>query len=159
MYNKQLFMLLFIWILCSFILTKCFTGLLLKTYFIHKPSLAINTLEDIVKDHGISVTGKISLNLLKLIKPDIFDILIKRLVFYENKLGINTEMRPISFDNIHVIKDIMNRKAVILAPLNLAENFELIHPNIKMAENKYFLQFVYWYVLKSHPRSKKIYQV
>ena len=159
MYNKNIFIVLFIWVLCSFILTKCFTGLLLKTYFIRKPTLAINTLEDIVNDPDISVTGKITLNLIKSYKPEIYDILIKRLEIYENKLGINTELDPNESENEQIIKDVINRKAVLLQSLYVAEMVELVHPHIKVAENKYFLQYQYWYISKSHPNSKNIYIV
>ena len=158
-YSISIFIVLFIWMICSAILTKCFTSILLETYFIRKPSLAINTLDDILNDPDISVTGKRSLNILKSFKPEIYDILIERLENYENKLGINTESDPNASENEQVIKDIMNRKAVLLASFFDAEMFELIHPYIKKAENIYYHQHHYWYVSKSHPRCEMIYKV
>ena len=80
--NNWIFIVIFTWIFCSTILTKCFTGLLLKTYFLQKPSLTVNSLEDLVNKPNISVTGKYSLKLIKLFKPEFYEILIKKLEDY-----------------------------------------------------------------------------
>ena len=116
-YNNQVFMLLFNWILCSTILIKCFTGLLLNTYFIRNPTLTANTLEDIVYNPDISVAGKFSLAEIKSSRPELFEILKQKVIDYENKLGVNTLENANSIFNQKLINDVMNRKAVILVSL------------------------------------------
>ena len=139
-------------------LTNCFTSLLLKTYFIRKQSLTINTLEEVVNDLGISVAGRVGLLGIKSLKPEFYDILNKRVINYENKLGIDSWKDANLILSEIVLKGVINQKTVILLPLKDAILYEILYPKLKAAELKYSPQYYYWYISKNHPRKKRIYQ-
>ena len=158
MNNEKLFIVIFTWVLCSAIITKCFTGLLLNIYFIRRPSLTVNSLEDLDYNPNINVAGKWSLNELKLFDPEYFEILIKRLNAYENELGFDSLYDPLAIFDERLINDIMNRRAVVLLAEDDAQSYQMIYPNFKSSENKYSLQYYHRYISKNHPSYKMIYQ-
>ena len=57
-----------IWIMCSRVLSLSFTSLLLRTYNTRIESLTVETLEEIVSEHQLSVVGSRALNEIKLYK-------------------------------------------------------------------------------------------
>ena len=132
-------LILFIWILCSRILSLSFTSLMLRTFNTRSPSLTAETLEDIVSKRNLLVLGRRALNDINLYKPEIYDSLINRLKFYESKLGIvdNEDVRSLSKEPI--IRDIVDRKAVLIVPTIFTVMIPSIFPgaNLIASDTKY----------------------
>ena len=74
-------------LLSTTVLTKCFTSLLLGTFFKTKPSLTVETLEDIVSNPEINVIGRNTINELKSFYPEIYENIHKRNIDYEKQLN------------------------------------------------------------------------
>ena len=157
--NPITYLTLFIWLICTTILAKCFTSLLLNTYFKSKPSLTVETVEDIANNPNLWVTGKRALLEIRSFKPKIYEILHKRLVEYESRYNIsNTHFIDI---NAQVLNDIIERKAVQLMSTPEARTLKSLHPkiNLMVSKYKYNLKMHFTYVSKSHPKSKQIFQM
>ena len=106
---------LFLWILFSRVLSLSYNSLLLRTYNIRTRSLTVETLEDIVSKPELLVIGSRSVNEIKLYKPNIHKALINRVIKYESQLNIDvTNARSLSKESL--IRDIVNRKAVMIVP-------------------------------------------
>ena len=78
----SVYILLFVWILGLNILNKAFISLLLKTFFKVKPTLTVDTLDDIVSNPGLQISGRKTLEEIKLFKPGIYDEFEKRIKLY-----------------------------------------------------------------------------
>ena len=159
MNDKVVYSLLFIWILSSTILAKCFTSLLLNTYFIRKPSLTVETLEDIVSNPGLSVSGKRSLIQIKSFKPEIYDILNKRLKEYESGLGIDSGSNPNAVLGKRVIQDVLNRKTVLMLTNYDTIIIKNFHPRLMESQHKAITTFEFSYISKHHKYYTKIYSL
>ena len=149
------FLLLFIWLLFSSILTRCFTSVLLGTFFKTKPTLTVETIEDLVSNPDIKLWGRDSLNFFKLSKPKIYEILYKRLIDKNSETFFKLSSKP------EVINDIKQRKAVILA---YGSRFDIIkcmyfNVNLQVSRHKYNQQVYFTYISKEIANSKLIYQM
>ena len=145
--------------LCSTVLTKCFTGLLLNTYFMKKPSLTVDTFEDIDSNPGLSIAGRVGLRELKFLKPDLYLTLNQRLIEYENRLNVNTN----SYNDIvnrDIVRDIIDRKAVLIVNSKQTNILKSLYPesNLMESETKYSLLHRFCYVTKNAPNFRLIYR-
>ena len=155
------FILLFACLLFITVLTKCFTSLLLGTFFKTKPSLTVETLEDIVSNPEINVIGKDTIKELELFNTEIYEIIRKRNVDYEKQLNIS-EMEEAEINTLSkVIKDVYQRKTVIITNSLVSKSFKLLTHLIDLmeSEHKYCQTFVYTFVSKSFPNYKQIYRM
>ena len=155
------FILLFSCLLCITVLTKCFTSLLLGTFFKTKPSLTVETLEDIVSNPKINVFGRESIKEIKLINPKIYEIIHKRSINYEKQLNVYGKKEIDMLKMSKLIKDIEERETVILFNSLNAKSVKIfLHLNNLMeSEHKYSQHFIYTYVTKTLPNYKQIYRM
>ena len=141
-----------IYLVCLTILTKCFTSILLNTYFIKRETFTANTFQDIIDKPGISVAGRYSLRLIRSTKPEAYEKLFHRVIDYENSLKISDN--DLIFDlllNPIFGEDIINRKAVAILGTREAEYLKNLYPDSKImeSENKYNHFFSFYYVTKN----------
>ena len=133
--------------LCSTLLTKCFTSLLLRTYFKTKTSITVRTLEELVDRPDVSIAGRLGLIEIIQQKPEVFNNLVNRLLVYENKLGIDsTEMTHLARNK--VIEDVNEGRAVIITDTFHTNLFTRIYPNLNLIQSdvKYNQRFIFCYV-------------
>ena len=160
-YKLAKFILLFTWLLCSTILNKCFTSLLLKTYFKTKPFLAVETLEDIVSNPKMKIIGKQALLQIKSFKSNIYQNLNERLNKYERELNIsNVDLMKV-LTNSQVFNDVNEGKTVLLVDSHESHMFRDIYPLIKLkvSKHKYSHQIIYSYISRSHSKYEQIFQM
>ena len=150
-----------IYLVCLTILTKCFTSILLNTYFIKKETLTAETLQDIVDNPGLCVAGRRSLRYIQSIKPDIFEKLFDRVIDYENSLNINSDKNMNDLTSPFLWEDIINRKAVAIVDSNSAEIFKNFYPDSKIMESEYKYNhfFSFSYVTKNVRNFTEIYKM
>ena len=151
-------MVLLIWILCSQVLSLSFTSLLLRAYNTKSPSLTVETLEDIVSKPKLSIVGSRSVNEIKLYKPDIYESLISRVNQFEYKLGINEKANARNLNNQSIIKDIVERKAVMIVATTIAQMIPNLNfkADLKASDTKYNSVIRYSYVSKGLPHHHRI---
>ena len=151
-------MVLLIWILCSQVLSLSFTSLLLRAYNTKSPSLTVETLEDIVSKPKLSIVGSRSVNEIKLYKPDIYESLISRVNQFEYKLGINEKANARNLNNQSIIKDIVERKAVMIVATTIAQMIPNLNfkADLKASDTKYNSVIRYSYVSKGLPHDHRI---
>ena len=150
-----LYVLLFIWLLFSTILSKCFTSVLLGTFFKIKPTLTVETLEDLVSNPGIKIIGRESLDHFMSTKPKVYEILRKRLFVTNSEKILKILLTP------EVMNDMINRKAVLLHDSHQRKAIQSLFPeiNYKESEHKYNQQIIYTYVSKDNTNYEKIFQM
>ena len=148
-------------LLSTTVLTKCFTSLLLGTFFKTKPSLTVETLEDIVSNPKINVIGRESLKELKVFNPEFYEIIHKRNTDYENLLNVSDLNEGEVFQDINMIKDVDQSKTVVLLNSLNAKSLKIFFHlnNLMESEHKYSQNFIYSYVTKSLPNYKQIYRM
>ena len=156
----SVYILLFVWILGLNILNKAFISLVLKTFFKVKPTLIVETLEDIVSNPNLHIAGKDFLHEIKLFKPDIYDILLKRILNYEQLMGVKNESNEdIDFSKFQ--SDVYNHKTVLLLPSFGAKIIKEINIdfNLMTSPVKYCQRFQYYYISKSYIHYRPIYEL
>ena len=157
--NLDIFYTICIWLLCSTILTHCFNTLLLKSYFRTKSTLTAETLEDIVSNKDLFAVGREGLREIKATKPEIFDILDKRLNQYEKQININSLEMPDLF-SYPVLMDVWNQKVVLILKSYSRMNFQKLRPDLNIFQSKhgYTPQFCITHIVKSHSHFKQIFR-
>jgi len=153
----SIYILLFVWILGLNILNKAFISLLLKTYFKVKPTLTVETLDDIVSNPDLLIAGKDFMKEIKLFRPDIYDTLKNRILKYEKELN---EKSSEDWLNI-LMKDVFNGKAVYLINSVTVEFNKHLYfdSNLISSPVKYCPNYIYYYVSKSYLHHKQIYRL
>ena len=120
----------------------CFVSLLLKVYFIQKPTLTVHTLQDIVDDPDLKIVGRDGLNEIKSFKPDIYAMLNPRLKEYEDSLGIISG-NPQQLVNNRLMKDVFDRKAVLIISSNIKKVLQNIYPYYNLQESEQNMNSLY----------------
>ena len=159
-HRKTIITLLFVWLLCTTILSQCFTSVLLKVYTIKKPSLTVQTLEEIINNPNLLVAGYIGLKQLEPYRPDIFHALEERVLNYHDRLNISLDNR-MSLTNEGLVKDIIERKSVAIIHTFGTDLLKLFYPesNLMESEQKYTQLFRYSLVSKNFFKNKEIYDL
>ena len=159
--KSETFIVIFVWIICSTILNKCFTSLLLRTFYITKPSLTVETLEDIASDSELKVIGRNGLNELQEINQQIYEIIYEKIDSYSQELGLLTQRLPDLVGTTQIFDDVQERKAVLMINSEMANLIKVFYPEINLmeSEHKYNQQFFYTYVSKGIPNSEQIFQM
>jgi len=158
----SVYILLFVWILGLNILNKAFVSLLLKTFFKLKPTLTVETLDDIVSNPDLLIAGKDYIHEIKLFKPEIYDILERRITKYEEMLGIGGLFeRPLEEILNILMKDIFNRRAVYLVRTIRVEIAKKLYFDLNLMSSpvKYCQRFEYYYISKSYLHYKPIHRL
>ena len=149
------------WIICSTILSLSFKSLLLRTYFERRPTLTVNTLDELISMPELSIAGRQSVNELKYLRPDLHKTLKDRVNRYETKMAINTRMSGKQLINEKLIKDMIERKAVFLTTTHSATLLKSIYTDssLKESDNKYNAHYRYSYVHKECPHKEAIFNL
>ena len=137
-YKFKLALLLIIWIICSLILTKSFTGLLLKTYYKEEFVPLINNLDEINEYPELLIAGRLKTirkfeNSLEKYPGFNINTTIKRILRYQfrNKKLFIKEVDTFS---PKIIEDMIMLKSVILAD---SESVESIFDIYRQYENQF----------------------
>ena len=151
---------LFVWLICSTLLSKCFTSVLLNVYAIKKASLTVQTFEDIANNPDLLVAGYIGLKDLEPYRPDIFQALKDRVIDYHKRLKISL-LDVKELVKKELIKDVISRKSVIITSSFTTEMLKLYYQdmNLMESEQKYSLLFRYSLVSKHFSKHKDIYNL
>ena len=159
-HKNAITLLLFVLLICSSILSKSFTSILLNVYTIKKPSLTIQTMDDIINNPDLFVAGFISLKKLEHYRPDIFHALKERVINYHKILNIKLDDNMYLLDD-KLIRDIISRKSVALMSTLETELMKLYYPdsNLKESESKYNQLFSYSLVSKNVVKHKEIFDL
>ena len=152
---------LYSWIICSTILSLCFKSVLLRTYFDRKPLLTVHTLDDLVSKPELFISGRISVNEMKYFRPDLFDKWKDKVDTYEKTLGINTGKGGRNMMNERLIKDVIDRKTVLLTNTVSVRMLKWIYSDssLKESDYKYIAIYRYSYVHKDCPHREAIFKV
>ena len=158
--NLTLYLDIFIYIICSTILTKCFTSFLLNIYFIQNPSLFVETLEDIISKPNLFIAGRVGLKEISTTKPKIYEILFKRLLVYEKSLNINTQ-NFMGMRDQRIQRDVLKRKAVFIVNTMQAQVLKNVNPfePIMDSPKKYNLLLRFSFVTKNAQNFTQIYRM
>ena len=156
--RKTMIMLIYTWILCSTILTFCFTSVLLNVYTIKIPSITVKNLEEIVKKPRLLVAGYTALLPLRSNRPDIFHALKDRVANYHNKLKMDLYNERVLPENLKLVHDIVQRKAVVLVPTFTVDMFKRFHrnSNLKESDEKLHVFFRFSLISKNIPKHKEV---
>ena len=142
-----------IWYLSATIMQMCFTSLLLGVYFLRKPSLTAESLEDLVENPNLLIGGYYSFKEIKDLEPDIYDKLEHRVRQYDTYLGYELyQSRPILYLMDHkLVKDIINRKAVFMVDSYFGGVFQRFYPgaDLMLSQNKYAQHYSYFFATKN----------
>ena len=157
-HRKTIILLLFVWLMASTLLLQFFTSVLLNVYTIKKPSLTVQTLEDIVNNPDLLVAGYKGLKEIEPYKLDLFDALEERVKNYHKTL----KMSLYDIKELHkreLIKDIIARKSVLISSTFVTNMLKLFNPdaNIMESEHKFFSLLKYGLVSKKFSKHKEIY--
>ena len=114
------------------ILSKCFTSILLNTYFIKKETLTAETFQDIINNPDLYVAGRRGLRYIQSIKPEFFEKLFDRVIDYENSLNLNSDKGLEELLNPFLWKDIINRKAIVIVDFSDVNIFKNLYPDSKI---------------------------
>lgn len=156
-----LYILLFTWVLTASFITRAFQSILLNIYYKSKPELTVYTLEDIVDKPDLLIAGSEFLKNIEEIKPDIYKNIEPRVKSYEKEMDIDfktTGAINSAFYSDQVVRDVINRKAVLLVNSYQRKLFKIIYQNHLLLESdvKYGQTFLYSTVNKSIPYSYRI---
>ena len=158
-----IYTLLYIWIINTTILSIAFSSLLLETYFLTEHSLTVETLDDIINNPKLYIGGKMAAKQLQYRDSSVYKNIMKRVIDYENKMNINSENNnEIKYlSNLEIIKNIYDRKAILLLNTFWTDLIKSIYPgfNLMESENKYDLLYGYSYISENHPNSEQIYEM
>ena len=156
----SLYILLFCWLITTSCITRSFKSILLNTYYMTKPSLTVNTLEDIVNRPDLSISGSFSLHSIKQFKPEFFDELLQRAISYETKMDINfkTPNGTLASYSKSVVEKVVKRKAVIITNTYGTDLFKQMYPMYKLMESdiKYAQLFIYTVIHNNIPHYRRI---
>ena len=158
--GKTLFILIFIGIVCTTILSKSFTSLLLRTYYIKIPSLTVETLEEIAYNQELNVLGSSAIKLLVESKPEIYSILKEKAVKYESEFPEIDFSDYKNLPNDKLIKDVINRKTTIITRGFAIEMLTRLYPesSLSISDTKFSQIFKYTFVTRNHTKSQLIYK-
>ena len=142
-----------IWYLSVTIMQMCFTSLLLGVYFLRKPTLTADTLEDLLANPKLRIGGYFAFKNLNNHKQDIYDKLEPRVREYDTSLKYELHQnRPIQYlVDDSLVRDIINRKAVFMVDSYFGSLFQKLYPgaNLMLSDYKYFEQYSYIYATKN----------
>ena len=158
--SRPKIILIIFWLICSSILSKCFTSVLLNVYTIKIPSLTVQTLQDIVNNPQLSIAGYAGLKELEHFKPDIYKQLEKRLLDYHKRLGIDLyDIKAMSDRQLQ--RDLIARKSVVFLGTFATQMLKLKYreSNLMESEEKFSLLFKYSMVSKLFPNYKLVYRL
>ena len=158
--ESSISILIFVWLIASSCITRSFKSILLKTYYKTKPSLTVNTLEDIVNRPDLSISGSFNLDGIKQFKPEVHRDLMRRAITYQTKMDIDydTANGTLASYSKNVIKEVVNGQGVIIANTYGVELFKKMYPMYKLMESdiKYAQIFVYSSIHKNIPYYNRI---
>ena len=120
----------------------------------------MDTLEDIIDNPGLFICGSQGVDELKQFTPLIHSQLISRVKSYEEYLGI-PNADPIHLVNDILMKDVFERKAVLILKTVFKDMIKIFYPhyNLEESQHKYNYLFRYSYVSRSHVKHKHIYRL
>lgn len=147
-----------IWLLISLILTKCFTSILLKTYFDPKCYLIVNSVDEILKTSELSIAGSESLIFINASKPKELSILMPRVLKYENELkATNKGWRKLIGSEL-VMSRVVSGQTVLFLDSYAAAYTRRLYPNSKLmsALDKYSPNYKALFISKQHFLYKRI---
>ena len=155
--------LIFFWLITSSCITRSFKSILLNTYYETKPSLTVNTLEDIINLPDLSISGSYNLDSIEHFKPELYNDLMKRTISYEKRMGIDYTIEEgiLASYSRNIIEEVVNRKGVIITNTYTTDMFKKMYPMYKLMESdvKYAQLFVYIVVHKNIPHYSQIYKL
>ena len=151
-----------IWIICLFILTKSFAGLLLKTYSTDEFVPIVNNLDEIYEHEELAIAGRPKI--MAQFK-DIIDhysglktsTMVNRMERYQRELGTEFVHEPDVYQP-YIIEDVILQNAIILVDTNTRESIIDIYSDYKklftVSEQVYLPQAGYFLARKDHIRGK-----
>ena len=157
-----IYILLYIWIINTSILSKAFTSILLNTYFNSKPSLTVETLDDIINNPNLYIGGKNGAKHILERNSSVYRNIWERVIDYEKKMNVNSDnQNQQNLLNNRIVKDIYDRKAILMLTTFWTNMFKSLYRgfNLMESQNKYDLRFGYSYISKNHPNSEQIYKM
>ena len=159
----SLYIIIYFWIITTSCITRSFKSILLNTYYKTKPSLTVNTLEDVVNRPDLSISGSFNLDFINQFTPEVHNNLMQRAVSYETRMGIdyNTREGGLAAYSNGVIQDVVNRKGVILTNSYGSDLYKKMYPMYKLMESntKYAQSFAYTVIHKNIPYYSRIYKL
>lgn len=157
--------LIIIWFLSSFILTKSFSGLLLNIYFNMKSHSIVNNIEDIIDNKQLSMAGW-SLKYLNATKPDEYKILTQRVSEFKKNFKtifnetIDEEFGWKSFEGkkLTILEQVEKGQTVLYLDSWGSDKIRLTNPGINLveAEDKYSPNFHTLFISKRNLLYEKI---
>ena len=148
-----------IWYLSATVIQMSFSSLLRGVYFLRKPSLTANTLEDLVDNPELRIAGYFAFKELKDLKPDIYSKLEPRVREYDTSLKYELHQSvPIQYiTDPRLVKDIVDRKAVLMINSYFGGVMAKYWPgaNLMLSDTKYAQQYTYIYATKSIFKDEK----
>lgn len=157
--NANVVFLIVTWIIFSTLLTKSFSGLLLKTYFNPKSYLIVNSIQDIIEAPDLRVGGSYALSFLKESKPKEYCKLRKRVTNFERKLFKNKTFRWKDLsESYQILQQVLSGKTVLLVNSHLAEIAQRMNPDLSLstAPDKWFPTVSTLFMSRKHFCYKRI---
>ena len=158
--SLSLYVLIFCWIITTSCITRSYKSILLNTYFKTKPSLTVNTLEDIFNRPDLLISGSPNLESIKQVKPEFYEVLMQRAISYETQMGIDyqTQEGHLASFSKNVIEEVVNRHGLIIADTYGIDLFKKMYPMYKLMESdvKYSQIFLYSVVHKNISHYRRI---
>ena len=131
-----------------------FTSLLLKSYMIRKPSLTADTLEDVMNQNHLLIAAP----QLNRIDPIIYNMFSERIDKFFKLYPNEANDIDLFVQNPSIIKEVQNKRAVILCPTNCKRIIKQINSNIRIMESeiRYKHRYIYTYFNKNVPNRVKL---
>ena len=149
----SLYIIIFFWIITTSCITRSFKSILLNTYYKTKPSLTVNTLEELVNRPDLLISGSVNLNSIEKFKPEFYNELMQRAISYEKRIGIDykTQEGTIALFSKGIVEEVVNRRGVIITNTYNINMFKKMYPvyNLMASDVKYAQLFIYTVVHKN----------
>jgi hypothetical protein len=141
----------------SSVLSRSFSGLLLKTYFLQKAQPVVKSFDEIVNNEELEISSIQSLSAVKSSKTKGYDILSKKCKKYWNKLRQKFN-NNISLVYGEIDRKILSGKTVHLTDTFAAKKYKLNYPEFKLInlEEKFAPNYVSFPMYRKHVFSDKI---
>jgi len=139
-----------IWILCATLLSKCFSSVILNTYFNINSKTIINSFDELLAQPEIGVYSIISKR-LRDYGPKMADILDERHAKYVKH--VKNEGKRLNVNhNLLIMKDLLRGKAVYLIDSYMERNIKAEHPslNLVVADDRRGYSYLAYTVPKTH---------
>ena len=138
----------------SFVLNKCFTSILLNTYFNVKTTPVVQSLEDIVERKDLPISGVVQY--LMLFKKNFNNLNVDSLI---KRIEKDDDNFPNPIISHKIAEKVIKSRSVLIASSFQREMFliqnKYYHDKIVIA-NKYFQQIMVYHVKKQQPFSSEI---